>query len=447
MSGRSRRIEFIGGFESSYMPAFDVDVAETTDHIAQRAHDLTLLRSCGVRRTRYPVRWHRLARDPDRFDWAETDAVMEHLRAHNIRPIVDLVHHTSYPLWLTEGFADPKFPAAYLRFVEAFVTRYPTVDAYTPFNEPFSTLFLCAGEGVWPPYHRGIDSFVQILRNALPAIAAGARLLADALPRAEHVHVDACERHTGDPSGPGAEYAAYANDRRFFVLDALLGRIDRAEGRAFVEEVVRCGGADLLELEPMDVDVVGLDYYAHCQWHFGEAGATTPTRCPPPFADVIREYADRYRRPVMVTETNVRGFASDRATWLKYTLEQCENAVAAGVDLRGYCWFPFVDSCDWSSLLSRHEGAIDPVGVYGVTPDRERRPSSMSAAYRAAASGTPASMLPAYVLQEPVATWLGGYREQMAHWQWVDPPPLEITGADEAPIRENYDPLIVAEDA
>jgi len=36
------------------------------------------------------------------------------------------------------------------------------------------------------------------------------------------------ERHTGDPSGPGAAYAAYANDRRFFVLDALLGRIDRA---------------------------------------------------------------------------------------------------------------------------------------------------------------------------------------------------------------------------
>src|SRR3712207_8610367 len=39
----------------------------------------------------------------------------------------------------------------------------------------------------------------------------------------------------------------------------------------------------------------------------------------------------------------------------KYTLEQCERARDGGVPVEGYCWFPFVDSCDWDSILCRSE--------------------------------------------------------------------------------------------
>jgi len=68
---------------------------------------------------------------------------------------------------------------------------------------------------------------------------------------------------------------------------------------------------------------------------------------PAPLADLLGEYWRRYRLPLIVGETNIRGFASDRATWLKYTLEQCERARAANLPVDGYCWFPFIDSCDW----------------------------------------------------------------------------------------------------
>src|SRR5918994_1603558 len=76
---------------------------------------------------------------------------------------------------------------------------------------------------------------------------------------------------------------------------------------------------------------------------------SAPTTHPARFADLIGEYAERYERPVWVGETNLRGYPSDRATWFKYVLEQSEIAAAGGVDLRGFCWFPFVDSCDWDS--------------------------------------------------------------------------------------------------
>ncbi|MDQ6840205.1 MAG: glycoside hydrolase family 1 protein, partial [Actinomycetota bacterium] len=72
-------------------------MAETNGHIAGWRQDLDLLRSCGVTRLRYPVRWHRIERQPGVFDWRATDEVLGYLAHTGARPIVDLVHHTSYP--------------------------------------------------------------------------------------------------------------------------------------------------------------------------------------------------------------------------------------------------------------------------------------------------------------------------------------------------------------
>lgn len=440
------RIDFVGGFESTYLPRHDVDVFESTGHSEQWRRDLLLMRTCGVRRLRYPVRWHRIEAEPGRYDWTTTDEVLGHLHDEGFEPIVDLVHHTSYPAWLAGGFADPRFAPAYLRFAEAVARRYPWIREYTLFNEPFSTLFLSGHEGVWPPYHEGLESFAAMLVNVVPAIAEAARRYRELLPGARHVWVDACERHTG-AGDAGLAYAGYANDRRFVVLDAVLGRLDgTASGgtpldeRPFARALVRAGAEALVDLEPAEVDVVGLDYYAHCQWHFGDRTGRAPTPQPAPLADLVVEYATRYGRPCLLSETNIRGYASDRATWLKYTLEQCEQAVGRGVELDGYCWFPFVDSCDWDSLLAHHDGNVDPVGVFSLCDRRQRHPSSMSVSFAMAAHGSPSSVLPAYELRQPVRGWLAGWLPQMAHWTW-QPAPDEEHPSAAPPGDEVFEPL------
>jgi beta-glucosidase/6-phospho-beta-glucosidase/beta-galactosidase len=372
------------------------------------------------------VRWHRIEREPKAFDWRATDEVLGHLRDNGMRPIVDLVHHTSYPRWLRRGFLDRQFPKAYLRYVEAFARRYPWIEEYTLLNEPFTTFLLCGQIGVWPPHLRGLSGFLTLAMNVFPAVAQASRMYRELLPEARHVYVEPCERHSA--AGPEAErHAAFANDRRFFLLDLLLGRpLDR--NRPFVRATIVAGGARLLDMEPGHVDVVGLDYYAHNQWHWLDAAGTGSNRspAPTPLADLIREYWDRYGLPCALTETNIRGFAPDRASWLKYTLEQCERACDAGVPFEGYCWFPFVDSCDWDSQLTRSDGHIDPVGVFWLDERLERRRSSMSAADAAAARGENASELPAYRFQPPVSGWLRGWLPQMEHWEWQDPPPAEV---------------------
>ena len=412
------------GFESTLLPAHGVDVTQTSGHDHRWREDLDAVRATGTSLLRYPVLWHRVEAQEGRFDWSHTDAVLDHLEALGIEPVLDLVHHTSYPTWLTGGLGDPRFGRAFLRYAEQVALRYPRTTRYTLFNEPFATLFLAGHEALWPPYGRGTHGLAQLMCNVLPALARASRLYAELLPRAEHVWVDTCEHHTGTAGAP-AQHAERANDRRFTALDLFLGR-DLDTDRPFVAELLAAGAGSLLEMAPGRVDVLGLDYYPHSEWAYSDTGAQVPSPTPRGFAALAQDYAERYGLPVALTETNVRGFPSDRATWLRYTLGQCELAVERGVDLRWYCWFPFVDSCDWNSLLARPAGRLDPVGLLSVEPDRTRRSTSLTRAWEAAAAGARADELPAYRLQEPAAQRFAGYLPQLAGWQWQDPPADEL---------------------
>ncbi|MDQ4143941.1 MAG: family 1 glycosylhydrolase [Actinomycetota bacterium] len=417
-------MEFIGAFESTYIPHADTDVLETSGHVARWQDDLALLRDTGITRLRYPIRWHRIEAEPGAYDWSETDRVLGHLRDEGFEPIVDLVHHTSYPAWLERGFADSRFPDAYLRYCEAFARRYPWVSQYTVFNEPFATLFLCGHEAIWPPYGKGMESLVGVFENVLPSIFEATRMYRDLLPDAEHIYVDTCEGHTAFDEG-GAYMAEMANDRRFFALDLLLGR-DMPESRPFVTEVLVAGGEKLFDLEPGHIDVLGLDYYAHSEWCFSSSGGITPSPQPLGLAALAATYHERYDIPLILSETNIRGYAPDRVSWLKHTLEQVETARAAGIPLNAFCWFPFIDSVDWDSLLARADRHVDPVGVYWLDENLDRRASTMSEVFASVVGGASSSELPAFRFQPPIDTWLRGFSSFMDDWEWQDPPAEEV---------------------
>ena len=417
---------FVAGFESTYHPTAGVDALETTAHTVHWEQDLLEVLAAGVRHLRYPLRWQRIEPQPGVFDWDETDRVLGRLRELDAVPIVDLVHHTTYPDWLSDGFRGADFGPAFGRYTDAVAERYPWLPAYTLFNEPFATLFLAGHQGLWPPYDRGLDGFRGLLRSVLPALSQAASRWRERLPHAHHVWVDTAEHHLG--TGPGAGYAAMANDRRHVVLDLALGRhLDRE--RPFLGALVADGGEDLLELTPLRVDVLGLDYYCHSEWFYDADGGHSPSPRPAGFAAVAQHYAERYGLPLMLTETNLRGLPTDRASWLRYTLEQYELALSRGVPLHGYCWFPQVDSADWDSLLARCAGRPDPVGVRSLRLDGTRVRSTFTDAWEAAAAGLPVERLPAVRFQPPCDTQLAGILPSLRHWPWRDPTPAEAVPA------------------
>jgi beta-glucosidase/6-phospho-beta-glucosidase/beta-galactosidase len=418
-------MEFLTGFESTYLPGHDTDVLQLTRHDARWRDDLRLVRDLGVHRLRYPIPWHRIEATRGRYDWSWIDEVLAGMRKSDLLPIADLVHHTSYPRWLTEGFLDPAFGPAYTAFCAAFAARYPWVREFTVFNEPLPTTLLCTEFGTWPPARRDQGAFYRMALAVARAICTATAAILGAQPRARFIHVDTAEGH-GTLDEESVPFVRHLNQRRFLFHDLILGRVD--EAHPLFDRLREYGGLTVADLgwfraHAARIDVLGLDYYAHCEHQFHRSGSRCPSRAPQGFAALAREYYERYHLPLMLTETNIRGYVSDRISWLKYMVEECESLVASGIPFEGFCWFPAIDSTDWDSLLRQPNGHIDPVGLYVLEEGSlARLDSELPRLYRGLAQGTlTGSDLPAYRFLTPVSEQLAGWQPRLGDWPWQQP--------------------------
>ena len=188
------------------------------------------------------------------------------------------------------------------------------------------------------------------------------------------VHFETCEHHEA-LQPPAREWAERQNDMRFVVTDLVLGRVNQ-DHRLY--RFLRHNGMRVKDLHwfashPARIDILALDYYIHSemQWRKTATGleAARPSCKPRGFASIAIDYVERYGKPIMLGETNIRGSVRDRLGWLKYThLESERLAARSDVDFRGYGWFPLWDSCAWAHDLCRTaKTEPDPVGIYNST--------------------------------------------------------------------------------
>ena len=108
----------LGGFESTHIFGTGQDVLGGTRHIDFWKEDLERLRRAGITTLRYSVPWHRIERARNVFDWTWIDGPLRFMHETGMRAILDPLHHTSFPTWLTNGFLDPEFPSLYCRFLD-----------------------------------------------------------------------------------------------------------------------------------------------------------------------------------------------------------------------------------------------------------------------------------------------------------------------------------------
>jgi beta-glucosidase/6-phospho-beta-glucosidase/beta-galactosidase len=420
-------VKFLSGFESTHIFGSGKDVLELTKHTEFVEEDLRLARSCGLNLMRYSAPWHSIERVQGVYDWQWLDRALNCLRDLQIEPIIDPLHHTSFPEWLEGGFANPDFAPAYLRFCTALAARYPWIRHWTVINEPFVTTWFCGHEGSWYPFYRGAENFVPMVLNVVEAINSVSRMLVENLPEVFLIHVDAAEKHRAvdDISEP---HAAFHNEVRFLVQDLVLGKV--GEGHALYDYLRRFGASEKrltqLRENPARIDVLGLDYYSHCELEWCVRGRVYPNQTPEGLVPTALEYAKRYRLPLMLTETNIRGFVSDRISWLKFMVEQCEQIereiAPLGISFEGFCWYPFIDSTDWCSLVTEANGNLDPQGIYYLDSNHRRNASELSEIFARLARGEITSKdIPAYRFQSPLDEQLEGFLPMMKHWNWREP--------------------------
>lgn len=423
----------LGAFESIKIYGSGQDVLATTKHEKYWQYDLEMLANAGIRELRYPVPWHRIEYEQGVWDWSWIDGPMQLMQRMGLRPIVDPLHHVSFPDWLRNGFAHAEFPRFYARFVKKVAQRYPWVDRYTVFNEPLPTLVLCSQMGKWYPYHQSDQEFVAMAANAARALSLASAELRKLNPRIQLVHIDSCEHHRAlEPQAE--EWVQHLNCRRFLFHDLALGHLnaDHALAPYLREQGLTEDERRWFEDHPAPFDILGLDYYAHSEmeWRWN-AEDGSPVHCfpcchPRGFAEVAGDYVRRYNTPVMLSETNIGGTVTDRITWLKFMEEQAE-ILAQRTEFIGFCWFPSIDATDWCSLCTRADHILSPMGIWSLEGDgRKRRSSELSDWYIRLANGrATAADLPAYYPLPPLNRDLGGYLRLMSHWEhWLEPEPL-----------------------
>jgi len=92
------------------------------------------------------------------------------------------------------------------------------------------------------------------------------------------------------------------------------------------------------------------------------------------YAEITWQYYDRYRIPVMHTETNLRegNGGDDAVRWLWKEWANVLRVRNDGVPVVGFTWYSLTDQMDWGTALRENAGRVDPVGLYDL--DRNIRP-------------------------------------------------------------------------
>jgi hypothetical protein len=325
-----------------------LDEYELTQHYQFWETDLGLAAEAGADSIRWGIPWYRVEPGPGQFRWEWVDRVVDRMTDLGLTCIVDLMHYGT-PLWLENTFLHPDYPKRVAEYAAAAAVRYgDRLHVWTPLNEPVINAIYCGERGTWPPHLTGQSGFVAVLMQLADGMVRTQRAIEAEQPDASFVHVDAGFRWENAPaSGPSLEVLL---ERRFLALDLVAGRVD---DRHPLLGWLLDHGADENRLawlrdHAIIPDVVGVNYYpAFTTSRFDgdrelpvEAGTTG-------LEELVRLYSDRYRLPLMVTETSRGGPVDERLAWLDESLATVGRLRREGVPVRGYTWFPFTALVDW----------------------------------------------------------------------------------------------------
>lgn len=384
----AERFVFATGIECSYPTVAGrdgrltrVDELERCFHYERWREDLQLVRELRIRHLRYGPPLYRIHLAPGRYDWSFADDVFAEMLRLGIEPIVDLCHF-GVPDW-TDGFQDPDWPSLFAEYAAAFAARYPWVGLYTPVNEIFVAAKASALLGMWNERRRDEQSFVTALKHLVRANLLAADAISRQRPDAWFIQSESAEYfHQGGTDPACAAVADFENQRRFLSTDLLYGHPVRDD----VREYLRANGladaeyAWFMQRRLRERVVLGLDFYRRNEQIVMPGGGIDPSGDIFGWYPIARQYYERYRLPLMHTETNnIGGGESEASGWLWRQFLNVRLLRSEGVPVLGFTWYSLHDQLDWDVGLVDVRNVVNPIGLFDL--DRRLRP--VGSAYRA----------------------------------------------------------------
>ncbi len=373
---------FATGIENSYpmirLPNGEmkrIDEMDKCGHYQRWQDDFRLVKELGLEYLRYGAPYYKAHVGAGRYDWSFSDETFNALKQLGITPIADLCHF-GVPDWLGD-FQNPDFPTLFAEYAKAFAERYPWVRYYTPVNEIFIAATFSAQYGWWNERLASDRAFVNALKNLCKANVLAMRAILEVQSQAIFIQSESSEYFHAE--NPRCLYTANVlNEKRFLSLDLTYGYplnvvmyeylldngMTRDEYHWFLENHVKASC------------VMGNDYYVTNEHLVHEDGTWTAAGEIFGYYVITHQYFERYRLPVMHTETNLMD--AERAPgWLRKEWANMLRLRQDGVPIIGFTWYSLTDQVDWDTALREDNGNVNPLGLYDL--NRNIRP--VGAAY------------------------------------------------------------------
>ncbi|WP_240700111.1 family 1 glycosylhydrolase [Sphingomonas gei] len=360
------------------MPTIDggrtrIDEMESCGHYQRWEEDFQLVQEMGIGYLRFGPPIHKTWLGPGRYDWEFADLTFSDLERRNIVPIVDLCHF-GLPDWLG-NFQNPDFPEQFCRYARAFAERFPWVQLYTPVNEMFICATFSARYGWWNEQLSSDRAFITALKHLVKANVLAMQSILKLRPDAIFIQSESSEYfHAESPMAIRA--AEVMNSQRFLSLDLNYGRRVDSEMYEFLLDngMTREEYHFFLQNRMKQHCIMGNDYYVTNEHRVNAEGGTSASGEIFGYSEITRQYHDRYRLPVMHTETNlVEGpLGTEAVDWLWKQWANVLRVRNDGVPVVGFTWYSLTDQTDWDSALREKNGNVNPLGLYDL--DRKIRP-------------------------------------------------------------------------
>jgi beta-glucosidase/6-phospho-beta-glucosidase/beta-galactosidase len=339
---------FMAGFECSSHRRRDgvrLDLIKATGHDKHALLDYRLCKQLGFDTLRDGLRWHLIGKSPGKYDWSSWLPMLEAAEEAGVQVIWDLFHYGS-PDCIDQAAAD--FPDRFTDFAVAALEVQQSVSDRAPLVCPLNEINFISwavDDGYFPqvgPEQRGWFKR-QLVKTAISAAQAiKQRWPESTIVWAEpliHIAPHDLRKSTlrGTQQNLNGMYEAY---------DWIIGRAEP-----------ELGG------DPSLVDVVGWNFYPHNQWYW--KGPTVPMGHHEyrPLADMLVEMAERYGKPMFLSETGAEG--SGKPSWLHYVCNEVREAMHRGVDMRGVCWYPITAYPGWDNSRHAETGLFSTVVANG----------------------------------------------------------------------------------
>jgi beta-glucosidase len=332
--------------------------------------DVKLQRSMNLDAYRLSIEWARVEPEPGKFDRQAIERyrrMLGELVDTGIEPMVTL-HHFSIPLWLRDrgGFLSREFPERIAAYTRVVVPAFADLARlWVTVNEPGGLAALSHLIGYWPPQIRSVFSAVKVHHNLLKAHVLMYRAIheeASALGKEAEVGVAHHVRRMEPLNKNSFTDRMAAGLIRSTLNDAFAHALCTGRIYGFGDRISRLFDGFRVAEAKGTQDFFGVNYYGRddiqFRWHpvffrrFVAPGAEVTDLdwavCPEDLAHVLKEWWSRAERPIYITENGLADAGDvQRPSFIVRHLAAVAQAMADGVDVRGYYHWTLMDNFEW----------------------------------------------------------------------------------------------------